>query len=680
MQIPVKSPAATPVRHAARRMQANVSPITYYSGYSPFLNWVRKAANPVMNKTAGSVSFSVASRDAGYFDDNGNVAVNCPADSVSVRYFFHSPSGNVGENMAGEDFTAFYDGVCSGFTPYSLSITNIVHDTVNKKVTFKAANSNCYLSFNISDRTDPPRNVRIVQTRYLTDTVLDGVTYPGWNSGGEFNPHWLHEMKKLKRLRFMDPMGTNSSEVVNYSQIADDNFVMWGRNITDSSQGITNLKAGMSLAAIGRIANQTGCEVHICIPHGATNTCVDAMATAMKAATTNLVWWEYSNEVWNVTLGSQNAYAATHASDYTGLSAGNYYHYAGYRGAECMKRISDIYADRTRWRGVFATQSANVACTTGMKFGFDQWKTNTGSSLNMPDLFDELHVTSYFGEIVGHWVVSAIAKGVTTDITFTSASGLAINDEILLGYRKPNGTDGTLMTQIYNGVYGKVTAINGNTVTTDIDSSSFTTGSFGNGECYAAPAKWFRLLDESRRLHGVDPATYPSDYTYMNQQLAKMQTTGSNDFGMIASTGQAASLNQFWTPSTGYWYTQKALAVSYGLAFSQYEGGLHMLGGTLLSGRTGLTPSQNPIGDRFLEIMQAYGHSEECAAVYSESYRRFYAMGGVTPSKYYEAGQDSFAGTWGAIRSWPSQNNPSGDMSTPVWKAVVANSRVDFKP
>lgn len=648
-----------------RLLQAGIAELSYFNGYSFTLNWVRKGAMPVINRqAAAALEWSSQAVTDGYFDANGNISTTAPTDAVSIRYFFHTSSGNAGEVLAGEDFTVFYDGICGGVS--GLSITNIsAINHTTKSFTFKAANSSNWviLAIDTSFRSDPPRNVRIVQTRYLADTVIDGVTYPGWNNGGEFNPHWLHEMKKLKRLRFMDPLRTNGSPIVNYSEFATDSTTVWG-NPLRNSQNQPTPTGGMSLAAICRIANATGCEVHICFPHQATDACVTSMATAMKNGTTNKVTFEYSNEVWNDGF-PQKAYCAGLAAS-KGLTAGFSQRYYGYRAAECMKIVRDVYNDRTRWRGCLATQSVGASVTTESIVGFDKWKTDTASTLVLSDLFDDVAVTCYFGEVVGSYAISSITTGTSTTIV---ASGVSIDSAIVVGAEiiVAMSIPGSGMSEIH-GLYGTVTAKSGNTLTVNINSTGFSAFTNDNN-AFIVHSKYFRLMDESESRFGTNPTRYPTKYQYFNEQFAQLCRTGTCDFGITMST--AYVLDYMDAPTTGYWRQQKAVADTYGLELTQYEGGCHFLGSTMITGHPG---TQNPIGGRFIEYQVAAGHSPEVGSVYDSGYHRFFLMGGKDPSKFVEAGPSTLIGTWGGIRYWPTFATPAGDMANPVWQAVTRAS------
>ena len=84
---------------------------------------------------------------------------------------------------------------------------------------------NTWATFTITNVNDPPRNIRIYQTRYAANI----------KSGEIFNPDWLAQIRNFGILRFMDWMVTNNSGIAEFSQIADERYFAWGQGLTSSS-------------------------------------------------------------------------------------------------------------------------------------------------------------------------------------------------------------------------------------------------------------------------------------------------------------------------------------------------------------------------------------------------------------------------------------------------------------
>lgn len=115
--------------------------------------------------------------------------------------------------------------------------------------------------------------------------------------------------------------------------------------------------------------------------------------------------YEWGNETWNNTLGVTRAWlvAQATANPPTGITSGSGYQLAGYIAAHVMKTVRDVYgtSNRSKWKGVFATQTGNPgAVTDGGWIGINAYLANIAPTLSISDLFDYLALTGYWGSSV----------------------------------------------------------------------------------------------------------------------------------------------------------------------------------------------------------------------------------------------------------------------------------------
>lgn len=613
---------------------------TYFGGFNPFLNWWKIGDEPTITRTAGGNLSGKAIWDAGtYFAAaTGEIVNPAPADLLSlVRIFFTNPgAGNIsaGWSFDGMQWTVKWDGkatcVVGGLTAGgSQTINNAAGAGI---FTMGTSPGNTWLTFTLTDLNDPPRNIRVYQTSYAANM----------DAGEKFNPDWLEQITPFGVLRFMGWMPTNDETITNFSEFATESYTAWCKTLKATSG--FGPKGSVPLSLICTLANVTGCNIHVCIPHLATDACVQSMAEFFRDNTTRVVTFEYSNECWNFQF-QQTIYCSAQGVAIWGAGdGGRYSKFYGYRSAQCMKIIRDVYANRARWRGCLATQTVSATVTTNALIGVDYFRANElapANSLTVTDLFNEVDVTGYFGEVQGSVPITGITKanpGVVTSASHGYSNGQRIKLFISAGMTELNNTFQTIANVAANTY--ELSGTNTTAMTT-----------YASGNNYAHKAAIFDLMDASNSNFISNPAAYPNKYTYFNQSLATSIRTGAGGGFTTSAGGTIAGLRDT------YWPAQKAVAVANGLDLRQYEGGLHYVGDAYLSGFGG--------NAQFTEYLLALGHSADIAAVYTESYNAFITAGGDHPSKFVEGGQTSQFGTWAGIRFIP------GDENNPVWVAVV---------
>lgn len=749
----------------------------YFSGFSPFLNWWKTANSMFINRTVGgTISGQTVWDTGGYLNPATGELVNpVPSDVVSIGRLFYvavnSFQAAQGAMLASETWVAKWDGTASGNIDF-LTSGNTQDKSTPGQISFTqgSTDGSLQLSLTITNVNDPPRNIRIYQARYAANVA----------NGEAFNPDWLAQVRHFRTLRFMGWMPTNNETIIDFSQLADENYDSWTSSFTVAgTNGPSGPKGSLHPSLICKLANVTGCNVHVCIPVMASDAFVTAFATFMKANTNVEVTYEFSNECWNSGF-TQTTYCQTQGSTNWPADGARGNKWYGYQSARFMKIIRDVYNDLTRWRGALATQTVSTTVTNNALIGVNYYLTNgLAGALVVSDLYKSLYVTGYFGDFTLGLNISAITAANPGQIT-SSAHGLTNGQSVRLfipyGPTALNNTDvtvtvvdannytigvdtsamGSFSTQIaacrlatsavlpnsptysngasgvgatltagsnaaivvdgvsaalndriavknqvttfQNGIYTVTTVGSGAaawvlTRATDFDQSSemiqgswtnITAGGFPNSgskftlnanvatigttaigftivvslNVYACRAAIFDLMDQSNTNFMNTPATYPTKYTYFNQQLRDSYLTGTCTFGYSTSIHVAALIST-------YWPAQLTVAQANGLTLRQYEGGGNLAGNILVAGFGGQP--------QFTEFVVASAHTAEMATVYSAMYSGFLTAGGECPSKFVEAGQISAFGNWGGISFWPSVGNGNvSDAVNPVWQASLA--------
>ena len=321
----------------------------------------------------------------------------------------------------------------------------------------------------------------------------------------------------------------------------------------------------MPLSVICRLANQTQCNIHFCIPHLASDACVQSIADYFR---NNLdpgivITFEYSNECWNYGF-QQTAYCRAQGKLVPNLDPGSWY---GYRAAQCMKLIRDLFNSRSRWRGCLATQTVNSDVTKFALAGVDHFRANDVSpanSLAVTDLFDEISVTGYFGNVQASLRLDDISNSNPAVVTRPShgyKNGQRLKFFIATG-----------MTELNNTVATVGNAARDTFELAGVDSTSYRRF-IKTTKKYAHPALVFEIMDKSAAQNLSDPIHFPTKYTFFNQVCVASWLTGATEG--VVTTNSVRSLKE------KSWPAQKTIADAHGLDLRQYEGGLHYVGDIL---------------------------------------------------------------------------------------------------
>lgn len=747
----------------------------YFNGFCPFLNWWKTASAPRITLSSGQVLSGKEIWDGGRYlsGATGEIISPAPSELQSLSRVFYKSANHmqvaVGCNYEGEEWTAVWDGSARGTIEFLSDGKQFSVGSNQIDFTTGADPDRVALTLTLLDRREPPRNVRVFQKRYKADV----------ERGGRFNPDWLAQVKQFGVIRFMGWMPTNDETIREFSQLADENYFAWGQQfISDEKNGEFGPKGSLHPKLICELANETRCSIHVCLPVRASDDFVREFAEYFREQTDVEVTYELSNECWN-SITDQFNYCKSEGEKIWQNDPWRFAKWYGYRSAECMNIIRNVYKDRNRWRGALATQTVDIRKTLKVFAGVKYWRKNAlvpSRSLKVSDLFKSLYVTGYFGfgvfgpkitdistaypavctakrhgfregqrvklfvtdgptqlhdkyftvaacsedtfELVGvstidmgrylaacrlvtskplpqspvyHSATPASLRATRTGALRVSDIEMRENDTLLV--------IGQIEAQ-HNGIYrlvesggesvpwrlerveyfsktsdmilgSSVEAMDGSdagryvlTSTVEVLDRDGIVFSKVQPNSYAVDATLFELMDTSTEKNLRDPVVFPTECSYFNSQVGLAMRLGSCDFRLSVPESVAALEKTYWPP-------QFAIASAYGLTLRQYEGGCGLGGGG-----TGLLGNPRSLiyggNERFGKFVFGFGHSEEAASVYAESYAAFWRVGGEYPAKFVLDGRSSNVGSWAGVRFWPLAANKNKDDSTnPVWKAVL---------
>lgn len=639
--------------HAQARgeLLLGLSQPTYYGGFSPFLNWWKQAGPLQLTFKDGRTLAGREAWEAGNYLKRETGELNTPVSSDLTsfsRIFFtnaHPFQKQIGCDYSGEEFCVTWEGEANVRIDF-LTVGAVIRRPGRNQVIFKMGSNpgNTSVTFDVTDVNNPPRAIKLYQMRYARN-VLNGELY---------NPDWIAAVGEFGTLRCMDWQATNNSTITDFSQLADYEYCSWGQSYTSSSPVDEHgPKGAIHPQILCELANLTGANLHVCIPHRATNQFIASFASYFRDHTTVQVTYELSNECWNGAFMQFEDFVQQGNKLWPddSLRGSRYY---GYRAAECMSIVAAIYEDQSRWRGALATQTVNTAVTKAILGGAEQWifdKTSRAQSVSVSSLFKGLYVTGYFGDVISCSQPQSITRSTSPVITSEFhgfETGAQVRFFIASGMTQLNGRDAL------------VRKIDDNRYTIDVDTTGFEPYVSGVGN-YVAPAAFFKLIDESKTRHQRNPELFRDPYLYFNQQLSLSLLEGKCPAGFSTQVSVAALRKT-------YWPAQLALADAYNLVLQQYEGGCHLVGDAYLTGYGGNAD--------YTEYLLHHGHSLEVTHVYEEMYKGFRKAGGQLAAKYLADGTVSQFGSWAGVRYWPTlANRSSNDCGNPVWQATIAANR-----
>ncbi len=432
-------------------LAVGLSDIAFYSTELPFLNVLKQAGDRYNSDGAWDVrvdngdgtftryDYSEAAH-AGFLDENGYLQ-NLPENSVTTLSLFNSIDADAG---VGGRYVFFYEGEAD----FTINGANIVEDLSEPgKLVVDLADGT---PFGISVTSTNPDN-------HLRDFALvreENVEL--YEAGALFNPDFIELFADHSVLRFMDWMETNHSNQIEFSDLATFDSAFWGvpanqsyeyefaidlneftpEELSELPRGaftpiyvdpITRepfrddngdilvdvptdllpqgIPTGVPLEVMVALANQVGADPWFNIPHQASDEYVREFAEYVRD---NLdpglvAHFEYSNEVWNGQF-EQFSYANAEGVQLFGDEFGDFpvNYYYGYRSAEVLDIVNDVFADEAdaRVHGVFATQTVNTGVLDQAIIGAQRYLETSSTANEVSDLFDSVAVTGYYGPVI----------------------------------------------------------------------------------------------------------------------------------------------------------------------------------------------------------------------------------------------------------------------------------------
>lgn len=344
-----------------------------YDGHQPrFIDRARQTGNWL---DEGYVTLA-----SSHYDSNYNILTPASGETF-VRRILHGPT----VTGFGTTYNGRYRIWCESGDLSTTVASGGSNETVIDSQTIEVdLDWDGLIEINVTPGGSPPVNIHCVR---LTEIAL-------YNSGQHIDPVFLTEASTyFETARFMNWMGTNSlgstyqPPVVDYVDYPTVDYQQWSERVP--------------LEVIVDLCNRGNINPWICIPHQATDACVQSMAEYFRDNLNSSleIRVEYSNEIWN-SLFDQTAWCWDqsvadwgHAAATPRYTNPNWVDWAAKRAYECAQIFLTVFAGQTSrlkfitW-GNFPTQSLVAGA----------WNTyDPGTYVNPISTWHEMTCNPYFG-------------------------------------------------------------------------------------------------------------------------------------------------------------------------------------------------------------------------------------------------------------------------------------------
>jgi hypothetical protein len=387
------------------RLQVGVDPLN--NGICPFLNWARLKPNTSLfanlTKTDNSTIVGTALFDQGRVDANYDLIDISSCKQYNMFVFSQAPAstGNLKADVNQYNLVVTWEdtgGVTNVISGGGLN--SLVVNVAAKRATFKinagVASAGIGWSLNAA-LGGGPTNIKIFRAEY--ESLL--------NAGRIMDPDWLAwYARECGRLRLMDECVVNGSLATSITDIPTLDYKFWSSALELTS----GQKAGWPIEAFVEIANLTGLQIWVNIPHLMDDAGVTAIAQKYKdgieyLGTEPRVIFAISNETWNTQFSQTSYYQAQGAAQgwTTGGATNKGCQYYGYDAAKKFELIRAVFGTDSgnKWAGVIETQAVQPALATACFAGMTRHITNDGGvpvGTTIAKLVSFLAVQSYFGQ------------------------------------------------------------------------------------------------------------------------------------------------------------------------------------------------------------------------------------------------------------------------------------------
>lgn len=390
--------SAATTYNAQSALGTNLQGISYWSSEQPFLNIFANAGAWI---THSSSTWDTGEEKYLNLDSNGwpitLTTVNDPSAqqfnsvgvvvqrSLSSTPNGYYPAGKYIVTYAGQGTLSFAgDAVVVSSAPgqYTLNVANPSGGGIDIRIT----------------ATDPShtgnylRNIQVVLAANL----------PALNAGQLFNPRFLSVVQGFRTLRFMDWLSVNNSTLSSWANRPLQTNAFWGT------------ANGVPIEVAVQLANAISADAWLNVPAMADDNYVTQMATLVHGllGTTQKVYVEFSNEVWNGAFAQAN-YAQTQGQATFAGGLGSPFDYN--RNWYGMK----VAQTCDTWKSVWGSDANRVVCVLAAQGASTYTATE---SLNCPFWKSGAPCSGHgIGAVA---IAPYFAYGVPTDWASSLTSGL----------------------------------------------------------------------------------------------------------------------------------------------------------------------------------------------------------------------------------------------------------------
>jgi hypothetical protein len=244
-----------------------------------------------------------------------------------------------------------------------------------------SVNNGVILEILTSDKNDPVRDIQFILPDYVNDAP-----------NHTFTKEFTDFLSDFQVIRFMDFTHTNGSVIKNWNERTPDKYY------TQTREG------GVAWEYVTQLANETGKDIWINIPHLATDTYIDSLASLIhgRLNPSLKIYVDYSNELWNGAFSQHHDCAAlAQAQGFTGQPWERTWKYTVKRSADVFSIFKNVFSDDQRLVCIIPTQAVNSWLTEQLISYFDNPLYNPHQIKP-----DAIAIAPYFGHDVANNLVN----------------------------------------------------------------------------------------------------------------------------------------------------------------------------------------------------------------------------------------------------------------------------------